>query len=82
MSSEQLEGIVEVLRELDEDVSVPKNIKGKISNVINLLNNGNTEASIKVNQALHILDEIADDTNIKSFTRTQIWNIVSLLEKV
>jgi len=82
MSSDQLESIVEVLQELDEDLSVPKNVKGKITDVIKLLKDDNTEISIKVNQALHILDEIADDTNIKSFTRTQIWSVVSLLEKI
>jgi uncharacterized protein (UPF0147 family) len=25
---------------------------------------------------------VADDTNLKSYTRTQIWSIVSLLESV
>ena len=30
-------------------------------------------------KALQELDEISDDPNIPSFTRTQIWNIVSIL---
>jgi transcriptional regulator NrdR family protein len=29
---------------------------------------------------LHELDEIADDTNLQAYTRTQIWNVVSILE--
>jgi len=44
--------------------------------------NGKTDLSIRINKALNELDEIADDTNIQSYTRTQIWNIVSLLEKI
>ncbi|MCK5468863.1 MAG: UPF0147 family protein, partial [Cyclobacteriaceae bacterium] len=30
--------------------------------------------------AISILDEVSNDTNIQPFTRTQIWNLVSLLE--
>ena len=44
--------------------------------------NGETETQIKVSKALNELEEIADDVNLKSYTRTQVWNVVSALEKI
>ena len=73
--------IIEVLDELLKDASVPKNVKTKLQNTVEILKE-DAEPSIRINKALNELDEIADDTNLQSYTRTQIWNIVSLLEKL
>ena len=82
MSKEEiLEGIIEVLDELCEDSTIPKNIKIKFQE-INFQLNDKCDISIKINKALHELDEITNDTNMQSYVRTQIWNIVSMLEKV
>jgi len=80
-AGEQIKSTIEVLRELQEDGSVPKNVKEKIITTVNALEE-DTEVSIKVNKALHELEEIADDPNLQQYTRTQIWNIVSVLEKL
>jgi len=77
----QIQDIIESLNILMEDTTVPKNVKIKIENIIIILKE-EEDLSIKVNKALHELDEIADDTNLQPFTRTQIWNVVSLLEKL
>lgn len=81
MSEDNLKEVIGVLSELKEDTSVPKNVKTKIENTIEILE-GKGELSIKVNKALHELDEVADDSNMQPYTRTQIWNIVSMLEKL
>ncbi len=80
-ANEQVQEIVESLNLLMEDPVVPRNIKIKIENVVTILKE-EEDISIKVNKALHELDEIADDTNMQPFTRTQIWNVVSMLEKL
>ena len=67
------------LQELQEDVTVPKNIKLKLEEIVTVLKS-DEELSIKVNKALNELDEISDDANIHPHTRTQIWNIASILE--
>jgi uncharacterized protein (UPF0147 family) len=80
---ERLQNIVEALEELSSDNTVPRNIKSKVSEVITVLKEENgEEMSIKINKALSTLDEISDDTNLQSYTRTQIWNIASMLEMV
>ncbi len=78
---ERLQDVVEVLEELCDDSTVPRNIKAKFQGMISLLNNQG-ETSMKVNKTLHDLDEITDDTNLQPYTRTQIWNVVSMLEKI
>ncbi|MBW3003380.1 UPF0147 family protein [Candidatus Woesearchaeota archaeon] len=77
----ELNDVFEVLAELLDDSTVPKNVKNKVQDIIDALKE-DTELSIRINKALHILDEISDDTNLQSYTRTQIWNVVSLLENI
>ena len=83
MSSENIDQIQEVIKtltELSEEASVPKNVKLKLQELAKTLND-KTDISMKVNKALNELDEIANDINIEPYIRTQIWSIVSLLEK-
>jgi len=77
----EIEDIIEIVEEISDDSSVPKNVRLKLQNTVKALKE-DTEISIRVNKALHELDEISDDTNLQPYTRTQIWNVVSLLEKL
>ncbi|MBR9676188.1 hypothetical protein GOV05_04210 [Candidatus Woesearchaeota archaeon] len=81
MSQEELQNITEHLEELREDTSLSKNIREKIGSMIKILEE-ETELSLKVNKALSALEEIADDNMIPTYTRTQLWNIASLLESI
>jgi uncharacterized protein (UPF0147 family) len=80
MDEEQIREIIEVLEEMCEESSVPRNIRAKFQEMITCLRSSE-EMSVKVNKALHDLDEIGDDMNLQPYIRTQIWNIVSMLEK-
>jgi len=77
----QIRDIIEILEEMHEDTAVPRNVKDKLIKTVKALHE-KAEASIRVNKALHELEEIADDPNLEPYTRTQIWNVVSLLEKI
>jgi len=79
---QKISEVVEMLTKLQEDSAIPKNIRIKIQGITNAIKEKNIELSIKVNKALDKLDEIADDANMQPFIRTQIWNIVSMLEKI
>ncbi len=76
-----IQQVISALKELEQDTSTPKNVKLKISSTLKLLSD-NSETSIKVSKALHELEDIAEDSNVQSYTRMQIFNIVSLLEVV
>lgn len=77
--NEPIKEVMSALAELEQDNTVPKNVKARIANTIQALKE-DCEENIKVNKALHQLEEIAEDTNMQPYTRTQIWNVVSLLE--
>ena len=81
MEHKEKGNINETLNELKEDITVPKNVRSKIEKIVEVLND-NTEKDIKVSKALNELEEIADDVNLQSYTRTQVWNVISALEKM
>ncbi len=72
--------LMNTLREIEEDMSVPKNVRIRVQNTINTLKQ-DSELQIKINKALNELELIADDVGLQSYTRTKIWNALSLLEK-
>ena len=79
--SDTFEQIVKRLKDLKEDPSVPKNVKLKISDIIGILEKED-DKSIKLDKIVHIFDELNEDSNIDSYTRTQLWNIASMLESL
>ena len=81
MDNNALIEVIDALNELKDDNTVPKNVKARLENMIVVLQE-KTEASIRVSRVMHEIEEIAEDANMQPFTRTQIFNVVSLLEMV
>jgi len=82
MNQEKITTVIALLREVEEDSCVPKNVKNKISITIKDLETSKEETPIKISRALHALEELTEDSNMQADTRTQIFNIVSTLEIV
>ncbi len=78
---ERLQQIIDALTELSGDSTVPRNVKNQLARTIAVLSS-DEERRIKVSKALEELDEVIDDPNMQPYTRTQLWNIVSLLETI
>jgi len=76
-----LQQAIFALQELEQDVTTPRIVKARIATTLKLLNDSG-ETSIKVSKALHELENLSEDVNVQSYTRTQLFNIVSLLEIV
>ncbi len=77
-----LEKVVQLLEQIVNDRTVPRNIRKGCEECINLLKNENEAKDIRINSVISILDEVTNDPNIPMYTRTQIWNIVSILESL
>lgn len=77
-----MEELIALLSEILEEDSIPKNVKSKIENAVNALCEEGKENCFKANKALQELEDIADDPNIPSYIRPQIWNVVSQLERL
>ena len=69
-----------LLDEINEDRTVPRNVRNMVTEAKKHLNNEKEDMAVRVNAIVSILDEVSNDPNIPTYTRTQIWNIVSLLE--
>ncbi len=73
----KIKEVIFTLNELKEDSTVNKNIKGKIEKIIAFLEQ---DVSLGIDKALLEIEEMMENNNLPSYTRTQIWNVVSLLE--
>lgn len=73
--------IFEILERIINDRTVPRNIREAVERAKNELNSKGEE-ELKISNAIVMLDEISNDPNMPLYTRTQIWNAVSLLEQM
>jgi uncharacterized protein (UPF0147 family) len=73
--------VMEMINEIIEDPTLPKNIKANLECIINVLKDTKTkDLKLKADKCIHDLDEISSDVNLQPFVRTQLWSIVSMLE--
>jgi len=78
---ESLKEIAEMLLELNEDKSIPRNIKrGAKEAATEWLLNTSKDVDVRIFSAISILEEQVDDPNIPLHARTQIYNIITQLE--
>lgn len=78
----RLRQVMEVLDQLAEDTSVPRNIRRGATDAKERLMLRNEALDIRSASAIMILDDLANDPNIPLHGRTLIWNIISQLETI
>jgi uncharacterized protein (UPF0147 family) len=78
----KLKQVMDVLDQLAEDTSVPRNIRRGAADAKERLLQPKEALDVKAASAIFILDELANDPNIPLHGRTLIWNIISQLETV
>ena len=78
----RLRQIMEVLDQLAEDTSVPRNIRRGATEAKDRLQQKDEALDIRSASAIMILDDLENDPNIPLHGRTLIWNIISQLETV
>lgn len=80
MMAMDLSPTLTLLDQIINDRTVPKNIRKAAEDSKSILSSTQAE-QVKISTAIHILDEIINDPNMPLYTRTQIWNVVSMLEQ-
>lgn len=78
-SPTNIKSAIELLDEIIEDSSVPKNIRLTCENTKKVLT-GDGDEKVRIDTAIQNLDLLADNVQVPTYTRMQVWNIVSLLE--
>jgi uncharacterized protein (UPF0147 family) len=76
------EAVISLLGEVCEDRTVPRNVRAAVVKAKEDLANDKLDLEFRVSSAISILDEIASDINLPPYSRTQIWNAVSMLETI
>ena len=82
MQDTRVQSIIESMQEIASDNTVPRNVKEKLHLLVKVLQNESEDILLRKDKALSELDEIEEDTNLQAYTRTQIWNLVSVLEMI
>ena len=78
---EDMNNILGLLSIIEQDSGVPKNVRLRIKETISCLQES-TESmeGVVIDKAIQYLDELSNDPNIPTFTRTQLWSAMSALE--
>jgi len=71
-----------VLSFISEDRTTPRNIRQAAKEALETLELADQSQAVRAAQAINILDDISQDPNMPPYTRTRIWNVVSLLEVI
>jgi uncharacterized protein len=74
-----MEEVIEIMDEIINDRTVPKNIRFKIEEAISKVKQNNTTT---LSEAIYLLDDISNDINMPEHTRTDIWHVISLVESM
>lgn len=78
---QKIADMIELITELQDDSTVPRNVKDKLVLCLDCLQEG-CEMSLRIDKVRGVLEEVSEDANLQSYTRTQIWNITSMLERL
>ena len=81
MDKDELKPVLVMLEQIMNDRTVPRNIRAAAENSKAALSSAEENPEVKISTAIQILDEIINDPNMPMYTRTQIWNVVSMLEE-
>jgi hypothetical protein len=79
--SEDIKAVLELMEAVLNDNSVPRNIRAAVDEAREKVQ-GNEEKTVAISTAIYKLDDISNDINMPSHTRTEIWSIISELEAI
>ena len=79
---EQVQVVSELMDSVIEDTSVPRNIRAVVNDAKEKINDDKEKKNVRISGAIYVLEDISNDVNMPSHTRTEIWQIISELEAI
>ncbi|MEW6063363.1 MAG: UPF0147 family protein [Nanoarchaeota archaeon] len=79
--NEKILEVTSILQQIEADCTMPKNTRSRVKEAINNLND-EKDINLKIDKIMQHLDDIANDPNLPNYARTQIWNMISVLESL
>jgi uncharacterized protein (UPF0147 family) len=74
--------IAQILETVVNDNTTPRNVRKAVKEAMDELFNERYSPSVRAANAIEKIEEVLSDGNIPSFTRTQLWLAISLLESI
>ena len=71
-----------ILNRVAEDNTTPRNIRRTAKEASDMLMNESLSLAARAANAIDLLDQISQDPNMPMYTRTRIWNVISILEGI
>jgi hypothetical protein len=78
----KLEQAKSILNMIAEDNTTPRNIRRTAKQAADMLVDDKLSIAARAANAIAVLEEISQDPNMPMYTRTRIWNAISVLEGI
>ena len=72
----------QILNMIADDNTTPRNIRRTAKTASDMLEDENLSIAARAANAISILEEISQDPNMPMYSRTRIWNAISVLEGI
>ncbi|BAJ49992.1 MAG: UPF0147 family protein [Candidatus Caldarchaeum sp.] len=74
--------VVQILETIINDADTPRNIRRIAKQASTELFNEKLRPAVRAANSIELIEEIINDPNMPSFTRTQLWMAISILETI
>jgi uncharacterized protein (UPF0147 family) len=78
----KLSQAIQVLNIIADDNTTPRNIRRTAKQAADMLLDQNLSIAARAANAIAVLEEISQDPNMPMYSRTRIWNAISVLEGI
>ena len=80
--SRKMEQAMSVLNMIADDNTTPRNIRRTAKQAVDMLLDEKLSVAARAANAIAILEDISQDPNMPMYSRTRIWNAISVLEGI
>ncbi|HDJ21793.1 MAG TPA: UPF0147 family protein [Candidatus Bathyarchaeota archaeon] len=78
----KLQQAKQILYMIADDNTTPRNIRRTAKSAAEMLDDTSLSVAARAANSISILEEISQDPNIPMYSRTRIWNAISVLEGI
>jgi len=72
----------QILNMIADDNTTPRNIRRTAKNAADMLDDLNLTIAARAANSISVLEDISQDPNMPMYSRTRIWNAISVLEGI
>jgi len=78
----KVEEIIERIEEATQEHSMPKRVRANLEEIKRELKNDEEDLVVRATSSIYKLNDITNDVNIPMHTKTALWDIAGMLERL